>query len=178
MAVLNQITVGEAGIYYVDADPSSDGFTSVKGSIAFRDNGTIYIKWGDGDTDWNLISSNFALFSSTTIDGKSTGSTVIGTTRSNGSERFYTQIAQIFLVSSSGIVTPPTISIGSNSASYNNIITDTLLSGLNTNNDFYGFTATGVIPSLAGGTEIKVNISSGANATTYNIIALVRGFYA
>ncbi len=179
MSTVAVITIGEIKQFYVDADPSTSGGTAASpGSCAYQDNGNIYTKWGTNDTDWGIITSSFGSFVSGTINGKTTGSTLIGTTRSNGAERFYPQIAHIILASTTGFSAAPTITIGTNSSSYDNIVASTTLTGLNASNMFYALSLIVPQSSIAGSTGIYINVGTGATATTYTILALARGFYA
>jgi hypothetical protein len=77
----------------------------------------------------------------------------------------------------SGLGTPPTISIGTNAASYNNILGLTALTSLTLNSSTLQFSLSGAVASVAQNDVINVNISIGAIATTYTINVLVIGFY-
>src|ERR1043166_8736529 len=71
----------------------------------------------------------FAVIELNGIDGKTSGAVTIGTTNGgSASQTFYP--VQILVVGNtvSALVTPVTISVGTNSSSYNNLVTAALLS--------------------------------------------------
>jgi hypothetical protein len=108
------------------------------------------------------------------IDGKTTGATTIYTTLEDN--RFVPLFINIESTSVSGVITPPTIAIGTNETSYNNIKSGTLLSA-NANNDTQNLEVASVITSVAPSTDIKVNVTIGAVATTYILRVTLIGFY-
>lgn len=116
-------------------------------------------------------------FYSGTIDAKTTGSTKIGTTE-NGAARFIPKTIVIELTGASAIIGAATLSVGTNSSSYNNILAATALTGVSTlNNIVMLHLPTTVISSIAPNTDIFVNVSVGATATTANIRVDVDGYY-
>lgn len=99
------------------------------------------------------------------INGAVAASTKILSTRS---ATIISHIA-IYVQSVSGFVTPATISIGSNSTDYNNIMTATSLVGLDTAGESYIYflPAETVFASTPALTDIYVKVTVAATATTY-----------
>ena len=112
------------------------------------------------------------------ISGTVTGSTSVGTTDPN--MRFVAQFINVELTSLSGTLTiPPTISIGTNSTSYNNLLAGTALTGVNAANIVMQISATALSSSVATGTGIFVNVTAAATGVslTYTMRVTVLGFY-
>lgn len=77
----------------------------------------------------------------------------------------------VYVEAVSGYVSPATISIGSNASTYNNIMTATSLVGLDTVGESYIYflpSAT-VFASTAAASDIYVNVTVAATATTYTL---------
>lgn len=110
------------------------------------------------------------------ITGTSSGSTVIGTTE-NGTERFYPIFALMELTNMSGLISVATISLGTNSSTYDNIIPATVLTNLNAVNKFLKLDITSATASVAANTAIRINISGVAVATTYTLKVTIIGYY-
>lgn len=112
-----------------------------------------------------------------TIDAKITGSTVINPTE--GSRRFYPVFATFEIIAASAIVGVPTLSLGTNSSTYNNIMTATALTGLTSVNKILNTSnlLTVVADSVAPSTEIRVNVTVGAVSTTATLKVMLHGFY-
>lgn len=81
------------------------------------------------------------------------------------------------LVQLSGLVTPPSISIGTNGPNYDNIMAITALTGLTQGNLAPGGTKN-QYPWLAAGAQVFLNITTPANAAQYivNWLALLEWF--
>lgn len=71
------------------------------------------------------------------------------------------------LVSVTGFTTEPTVSVGTNATSYDNIIGATTLTGLSTADDTFAFTLSQVKAVVPASTSIRFRVSTGATATTY-----------
>lgn len=129
-------------------------------------------------TAWMASSRTTVKKSTITINAKNTGATAIYTLEST-SLNFYPIMIIPRVVNISNVTTPPTASIGTNSTSYNNIATSSLLStvlaalsvgsGAPYNASYS--------PALTGGSVIYANISVGAIATTYSIQYDIVGYY-
>lgn len=147
------------------------------GTIAYcLDTPNIAFQW-DG-SNWNTSNKTQVLKSTVAVNGKTTGATLVYTLPASTLNFYPTQII-VRAVSISGVTTPPTVSVGTNSTSYNNIATGSLL---NTVLNTVG--ATGGSPQnastsfpIAGSTAIYANVTIGAIATNYTFYIEVIGFY-
>lgn len=108
------------------------------------------------------------------VDGTAVGNTSIFVAPSG--KRFIPQIASFTLIQVTGLSIVATCSIGTNPASYNNIMGATLLTGLNTANAMFGVSLTGVISSVSAAEEVFCRVSIASTATVYNFLASVTGF--
>lgn len=122
------------------------------------------------------IPKTLKLFQVYGIDGTSTGSTLIGTTAASDTFVPISIIAQ--LTSTTGFVTAASISIGTNSSSYNNILAITALTGVNANNYILNIPITTAIASIAASTGMYVKVTTGATATTYVLSISIMGYYS
>lgn len=108
------------------------------------------------------------------IDAKVSGPVLLGTVPT-GSKIIVPFWAGVSIDTIAGLTTAPTISIGTNSAAYDNMVAATLLTGL-----LQGRVAPVVFkaqyPVLTPNTQVFLNISVGAVATTYKIIIGLMGF--
>lgn len=131
----------------------------------------------DGTT-WVPSNRTVVKKSGVTVNGKVTGATLIYTLESSNL-KFYPIMVVARVVNISGVIIRPTISIGTNSSSYDNIVTAsllaTLLSTLGAESGAPQDASTS--PQLAGGTAIYANVSLGATATTYQVKFDVIGYY-
>jgi len=109
------------------------------------------------------------------IDGTETGSTLIVTTNPSDG-KFYPLKVGFSLTAVSVPISVCTVSVGTNST-YNNILVATVLTGLTTLDDFLVFDISALTPSVAASTDIKVNVSVGAVATTYTFKVMLIGIY-
>jgi hypothetical protein len=106
-------------------------------------------------------------YNETNVNCKNTGSTLIFTNPASSGQFFPSKI-RVYGGNLVGIVTPPTLSIGTNASSYNNILVATALTGLtNTGYIDYAITFPGTL--LTAGTGVFVNVTIAANATTYGV---------
>lgn len=112
-----------------------------------------------------------------TMDGKTTGTTTLFTT-DNGTERFYPIITIFEITNGSAILSVGTISVGTNSATYNNIQAAAALTGLTATNNIIMFnSALSAISSVAANTAVLSNITVGFTATTATLKVTIIGFY-
>jgi hypothetical protein len=114
------------------------------------------------------------IFSVSNIDGKVGAATLIFTTTSN---RFTPTDIVFELTTIAGYVSVPSITVGTNGASYNNILGISPLTGVTTQNQLLRFSLTSVISSVATATGVYVLVSVPAGAGTYTIKCSVQGFY-
>lgn len=109
------------------------------------------------------------------VDAKVAASTQINTTAIG--VNFFPEIVRVIVLSASTVTIPPVISIGTNSASYNNILPATTLTGLAAADSFQNFSVSTVIPKVPSGTGIFLKVSTPATATTLSIGVYIRGVY-
>lgn len=116
-------------------------------------------------------------FSATGINAKNTGATTIGTTPNNGKQFIVTRVI-VECTAASAISVAPVVSVGQNSASYNDIATAVaaLVVGANTVN--IAAPLAGVAVSVAPNTAIKANVSVAATGTSQTLNVHVEGFYS
>jgi hypothetical protein len=111
------------------------------------------------------------------IDGKTTGATLITTTE-NGVRRFYATAVLFELTAVAVLIGVCTASVGTNGATYNNLLAATALTGVSVVNNMLRLPIGAVaVSSVAPNTDVYINITIGATATTYTIRAVVEGFY-
>lgn len=111
------------------------------------------------------------------FNGKTTGAVQIPATYNMF---FFPQDLSIVAVQVSAKTSSPTVSIGTNSPNFDNILAATSLSGLAARGDFINFdllspTVLKAINTTT--TPIFVNVSVAANATTFNLALELRGEY-
>lgn len=121
--------------------------------------------------------NDFTQFIVKGINAKNTGATIIGTTRSaNG--LFFPIFAIFHVATANTIITPATISLGTNSATYNNILAASAMTGLTAQDTMLQFPlGTAAIAPIAVSTGIYANITSGATATAMTMDITIFGFY-
>lgn len=129
-------------------------------------------------TPLNLPLNFFTLLG---IDGGSIGNTELLTSVAGQAWVF---IGAIFApVSATAVTIPPTVSIGQNSATYNDVLAATTLTGLTSSNQTLFvpvLTAARYVPSSAG-TVFNVRVSTAATAAAYSfnvtVVAVERSFF-
>jgi hypothetical protein len=104
-------------------------------------------------------------FSDVNVNLKNTGSTLIFT-QSDSTKLFFPHRIYVFSSNVSGAVTPPTLSIGTNSSTFNNILS-TAAPALSVAGTYLVFNLTTAIAPITSGTQVFVNVTVGASATTY-----------
>lgn len=116
------------------------------------------------------------VFSATGIDAKVSGARSLGTT--DATKRFYPIVFVIRVASANTISLVPSISVGTNATSYNNIGGVIALTGLTSVNKMLKQElAVSAIDSVAPNTQIFANITIGATATTMTVDVHVIGYY-
>ncbi len=108
------------------------------------------------------------------IDGTAQAATLMGNPAPGG---FRVTHVILDLTSVSGFVSVPTISLGTNSTSYDDILTATPLTSLTSQSDTFMIPISGIVADIASATGIYLNIITGASASTYTIDAALLGFY-
>lgn len=111
------------------------------------------------------------------VNGKTVASTLVGTTR-NDARKFISTLAVIHATVANAITVPPTISIGTNGTSYNNLLAAATLTGMTSVDNYLCFTLGGsVLSAVAANTGIYANISAGATGTSMTLDIAIFGFY-
>jgi len=103
-------------------------------------------------------------------------STQIGITE-NGTERFFPLFCVITVSSATLLTIAGTMSVGTNSASYNNILVATAMTGLTGLYNMLTMNLTTLVSSIAANTPIFVNVTVGATATSSTFDVYLFGFY-
>lgn len=154
------------------------GVTAGNGQLALTLDVFKLFTYSTSSSSWIPSSSVSVKKSIATVTGTSTGATTIYTLEAS-TLNFYPIMVIFRAVSISGVVIIPTVSVGTNSTSYNNIATGSLLSSVLSTIGANGGApqaASTSIP-LAGGSVIKANVTIGATATSYTFNVEVIGFY-
>lgn len=110
------------------------------------------------------------------INMLSSGATKIGTTE-NGTQKFFPQWATITVATANALISLGSVSIGTNSPNYNNLLGTTLLTGLDAVNATTRKEITGVIGAVEPNTDIYVNVSGLALGASYQVEVTLWGFY-
>lgn len=109
------------------------------------------------------------------VDGTVGASSTIGTTE--GSGRFVPLYVNVQLQSVTGFAVTASISIGTNSTDFNNILPITALTSVDTANEILNVPLVAVISSIAASTAISVKVTTAATATTYIMRISLVGWY-
>lgn len=80
--------------------------------------------------------------------------------------RFLPTLVLFRVAVASGFVSAATLSVGTNAATYNNIIPGTALTGFNTADQLWGVLVPPLAVAVSAGTGIRVNVTVAAVATT------------
>lgn len=106
-------------------------------------------------------------YSESPVNMKNTGATFIFK-QQDTTKLFFPLKIRIYMNNASGVVSPATISIGTNASSYNNILIATALTGVSASGTFIDFNPTFPLAPIQNDTDIYVNVTVGANATTFS----------
>jgi|ERR1043166_1370814 hypothetical protein len=125
------------------------------------------------------IDIRYSVIEANNIDGKTSGAVTVGTANGGGaSQSFYPVHILIIAHTITALITPVTISVGTNSSTYNNLLAATLLSSsLNATNLMQVLSLAAASPVIAHNTDIKVNVTSIAVGTTYTFDIKIFGWY-
>lgn len=116
----------------------------------------------------------FVGFSTNDINLANTGSVLVFTDPDNRN-LFFTYKIRIYLNAGTNVSGVPTISIGTNSSSYNNILANTSLTGLLTNGTFLDLSPTYPVPTIGLNQQVFVNTTVGATSTQYGVKIVLYG---
>jgi hypothetical protein len=112
-------------------------------------------------------------YSVTGVNAKSTGATTIFTTEG---ERFHPLFVVAEITAASALTIGATVSVGTNSTSFNNIMAASVTG--TTLNNMLPNALSALTDSVAPGTAVKVNVSVGAVGTSGTMSVTVIGFYS
>lgn len=112
----------------------------------------------------------------TGINGKNTGATLIGTTN-NGTQLFHPLIAVCKASGASTVTIPAALSVGTNGASYNNVLPITTLTGITAANQMLPTNLAGAVGVIAANTGVYANVTTGATATSLTLEVHLIGYY-
>lgn len=110
------------------------------------------------------------------VDGTAVAATKIFTTNNQG-QSFFPQFIRIITESANTVTIPAIITVGTNGASYNNILTTTTLTSLITTNLFINLPLSLAIALIPANTDVYVNVTTGATAVGLTIGVQVFGDY-
>ena len=114
----------------------------------------------------NSLAPLMILYTSSPINLKNTGATLLFNSI-NSSSPFFPSLIRIYTNNATGIVTPPTLSIGTNASSYNNIRAVTLTTA-SASGQYVDYLPSYPLAPLAANAEVYVNVTIAAIATTYS----------
>ena len=140
---------------------------NVANGIAVKDNDIMLYTQLKG-TFFKAITKN--------IDAKVAAATLIYTT-DGGSKRFHPAMIRVLVSAANTVTVVPTISIGTNASTYNDLLAATALTGMTNVNNMTNYNLVALLTSVAVNTGIYVNVSVGATATTCNIDVAIFGDY-
>lgn len=112
---------------------------------------------------------------SPSINLASTGSAIIYTPDLSDKVYIIRNII-VLCTAASGVVTPATISIGTNASSFNNILAATALTGLLTANSYFS-ARLGLGLAISRTVPIQVNVTSAITGTSQTAAIFLDGFY-
>jgi hypothetical protein len=110
------------------------------------------------------------------MDGKTIDNYVFFQTE-DSQGNFYPTDLIFTLEAISGLITPPSVSVGTNPSNYNNIVSATTLTGLASPGETYTVSLNTVVGSTPPTTQVYVRVSVAAVATTYLFRAHFTGHY-
>lgn len=180
MSVNPANTAGQGWGYLFASTPTPADSDYNLNDLAFTTDGSLYIIVDNtpGAAVWKPFGFfGVQVYSVKNIDATSTGQTLIVTPNPMYGGRFIVSSAFIQLKTVSGLTTPPIVSIGTLAGSYINIITDTALTGLTTQNYLFPLPLNAIPFSVATNSNIYLNVSTAAVSTTYTINCIIEGIY-
>lgn len=141
---------------------------------------TAWLVQSDG-ANWDLVNANpqplDVSMEVIAVNAKTVAATKIDTTRSS-TRRFIPRYAIVYCRSASAITVPATISIGTNSATYDNILPATALTGVTAAQNYLHIPlGAAAISGIAASTDIYVNVSTAATGTSQTLDVLLVGIY-
>jgi len=120
------------------------------------------------------LSTPIVGFTDSNVNVKNTGATLIFT-NADSTKLFFPFKIRVYGTNIVSPVTPATLSIGTNASNYNNILSSVSLTGLVTTGTFIDYLPTYPISTISAGTDVYVNVTVGASATTFGVRIAVYG---
>lgn len=120
-------------------------------------------------------SNEFVVFSRGGINAKTVASTVIDTTE-DGTRRFVPVMVTVESTASNTVTGGIIASVGTNSATYNNILASKTFDPFTTN-QLDCVQCSGLLSSVAPNTDIRINITTGATGTSETMRVDIIGYY-
>lgn len=124
-------------------------------------------------TNANSTNDRLQVFSISGLSGIVGTSTLIFTPTTI----FTPTMISLQLQSTTGFVTVASVSIGTNGASYNNILAISPMTAVISATNLLNFSLISLISTVAAGTGIYVNVTTPAVATTYVMKVIIMGVY-
>lgn len=111
-------------------------------------------------------------YKKTGVNLKQTGSFVLCVTDDNG-YMLHPEVVRMKATTASGVITPPTMSIGTNSPNYNNIMAASLLpAGLGNLDKILQLALSNPVDPIQPNTEVRGNITIGSVATGAHVASV------
>jgi hypothetical protein len=152
--------------------------SSKKGDLAYVDDVNLYYKF-DG-SQWILTERVVVKKGLSTVNGLIAGNTLVYTLENTTGMTFVPLFIHVEAINMSGVITPPTVSVGTNAPNYNNILNLTAMDSiLNTTGliKTYNVSSAIGVPSIPPGTAIYTRVGGLAIATTYAFRIDIIGYY-
>lgn len=174
--------VGKASRFPIVIVPDgTDTINGIAGPIAFPSNnsgGTLHPAPSRGR--WNVESINFTpniRFQSFDINGKSVANTFLAAAYNVAGKPFFPKNVLFYVKNSTLLTVGPTISLGTNSPSYNNILAAGVLGATQANKMLIQPIADLQVDAVQPGEQMYLRVSVAALATAFTFDAYVEGFY-
>lgn len=183
MGILSRERYSEVDILVMDEGPNLVA-TAPKGSVCYEMNedGIIWTKTSDSSSNegWIRMAFGSAVQSIGVylgIDAKATGPSGIADTIDFAGRSFFVTGVLVKCDSATAITVPASVSVGTNAATYDNILPITALTGLTASGHSLFLPVTSPSVVLAPLTNIVLNVTTGATGTAQNITPHVLGVY-
>lgn len=139
----------------------------------------IYTQVSDADSSsqnvrYTQLAGSTIKYSVSSVNAKTTGSTKIITIPS-GLGSFYPTSVRIVATAANTVIVPAIVQVGTNSSTYNNILAATTLTALTAVNLYQNYPLIVALTKVDAGTDIYVNVTTGATATTLTLTVSIIG---
>lgn len=123
---------------------------------------------------YRISTSNIVTFTLTGVDATATGATLIDTTESG---RFVPIFINLEATNVVGFTSVPSVSIGSNSPNFDDLLAITALTDVDTTNETTSPPLVSPYISHPSSTGLSINVTTAAVATTYTLRVTLVGIY-